>query len=342
MSLPLVSVLLPAYNAAPYLREAIDGIRAQTLADWELIVIDDGSTDGTPAILAGCDDPRLIVIRQANAGVSAALNAGLARARGRYLARQDADDISHPERLARLAAFLDAHPEIDLVGSTFTAIAPDGSELYTARLMTQPLAIRRFLLAGNCLFHPGVMIRAVRLRAMNGYRLDARHVEDYDLWIRLGPVPRLAALPLPLVRYRVHPDNVSARHAETMAANTREVRERAWRQASREPLRPLGGWREGFTASRRLRDSVAAAPDHGLWRAYHLAGLLQIVGQALGRGNFRLALQTTAETKGFFFGDPGAAVVLAGLFWRSLRRMGGIRQAWTEMRALLNGMRREK
>lgn len=341
MSLPLVSVLLPAYNAGTYLRDAVDSIRAQTLADWELIVVDDGSTDDTPAILAGYDEPRLIVVRQANAGVSAALNTGLARARGRYVARQDADDLSHPERLARLAAFLDAHPEIDAVSSAFTAVAPDGAELYTARLMIEPLTISRFLLAGNCVFHPGVMIRAAVLRELNGYRVEARHVEDYDLWVRLGAAPRLAALPQPLVRYRIHPENVSSRHAALMAENTRAVAERAWEQASRAPWGMLSGWGEALIAARRLRETVAESPDGKLWRAYHLAGWLSLVGQALRRGRIRLALRLAVETKGFLCGDWGAAGALLSLFRRVRRRARGWKNIRSEMRDILGGVRRE-
>ena len=341
MSLPLVSVLLPAYNAGAYLRAAIDSIRAQTLADWELIVVDDGSTDDTPAILAGYDEPRLVVARQANAGVSAALNAALAQARGRYVARQDADDVSHPERLARLAAFLDAHPEIDAVSSAFTAIDPDGTELYAARLMIDPLTIGRFLPAGNCVFHPGVMIRAAVLRALNGYRVEARHVEDYDLWVRLGAAPRLAALPLPLVRYRVHPGNVSSRHADLMAANTRDVAERAWEQADRAPWGLLAGWGKALNAARRVREAVAALPDGKLWRAYHLAGWLSLVGRAARRGQIRLAFRLAVETKGFLCGDWGAAGALLGLFWRVRRRGRGLKNILSEMREILGGVRRE-
>ncbi|MFD1958687.1 glycosyltransferase family 2 protein [Novosphingobium panipatense] len=115
---PRVSVLLPCYNGAAYLEEAVRSILLQTFADFELIVVDDGSTDATADILArmGRRDPRLRVVRQPNGGIVAALNTAIAHARGEYIARMDADDVSFPERFAFQVAWLDAHPATVLVG----------------------------------------------------------------------------------------------------------------------------------------------------------------------------------------------------------------------------------
>lgn len=113
----LISVVLPVYNCELYIREAIESILAQTYTAFELIVVNDGSTDGTAAILAGISDPRLRVIAQPNGGIVKALNAGLQAAKGQFIARQDADDISLPERFARQMAYMQAHPEVMVCGA---------------------------------------------------------------------------------------------------------------------------------------------------------------------------------------------------------------------------------
>jgi glycosyltransferase involved in cell wall biosynthesis len=181
---PLISIILPVYNAAPYLHDALDSLRAQTFTDFEIIAIDDGSTDDSLAILntIAAIEPRLHITTQPNAGVSITLNRALDRATGRYIARMDADDISLPHRLATQLDFLNAHPAIALVGS------------WDQRLNHTPPLIRQFptdpdhlaaaMLFRNPISHPTVMWDRERT---GDIRYDSRwnYIEDYALWATL-------------------------------------------------------------------------------------------------------------------------------------------------------------
>ncbi len=198
---PVVSVVLPVYNGALYLRAALDSMWAQTFTDFELIVVDDGSTDTTPAILAECADPRLVVQRmETNTGLPAALNRGLAAARGTYIARMDADDVSLPERLARQVAYLQAHPALDVLGTGYTAITTDGQPLFTH----QPPPTHGQIAWNLLFFNPVTLIMARRdvLVAAGGYSVDFPVAQDYELWTRLIDHAQFANLPDPLFLYR--------------------------------------------------------------------------------------------------------------------------------------------
>lgn len=217
---PLVTVLMPVHNACAYLQQTIDSIRAQTLADHEVIAIDDGSTDGSAAILQAHAGPRFRIIRHAaNQGLVASLNEGLAEARGRYIARMDADDLMHPERLERQAAWMDGHPEIAVLATRIGLINADGEPCGTwdtdQRAVTEA-DIADLLPRTNCIAHPTVMLRR---DALGGLRYDDRQrgAEDWDLWLRLmARGARIAKLPEQLVQYRVHASSV-------MAQSKREV-----------------------------------------------------------------------------------------------------------------------
>lgn len=212
---PQVSVLMPVYNGARYLRAAVDSILSQTLRDFELIAVDDGSTDGSGSLLADyqAQDARLRLLRQpSNQGIVAALNLGLQQARGEFIARMDCDDISHPDRLARQVAFLQAHPQVGMLGTDALFIDPDGRRLARMGHPREDLSIRWTSLLANFFFHPTLMFRRSIL-VENGllYRAEFTGAEDYDLWVRMLPTTRAANLPLPLVRYRVHPHSLSSR-----------------------------------------------------------------------------------------------------------------------------------
>jgi hypothetical protein len=204
---------MPVRNGLPWLREALDSLYAQTLGDLEIIAIDDGSTDGTTDVLAAEQDARLRVVTTIDRGMAAALNHGLELARGRYIARQDADDVSAPGRLARQLACLDAHPGIDVLATCADYIAPDGSVLdneWTRTIRAQqdvataPEAIRAMLPLTCCLTHGSVMLRTQVLRRAGGYRGEYAPAEDYELWLRLLLDHRFAKLADRLYRYRVH------------------------------------------------------------------------------------------------------------------------------------------
>ncbi len=208
MKQPLVSIVIPAYNAGRYLAPAIESMIAQTFTDWEMICINDGSRDATGQMLDefALREPRMRVIHQDNQGVTATLNRGLSLARAPLVARMDADDISMPTRLAQEVAFLKSHPQHVAVGGAILKIDTDSDRLGVDRLPTEHAEIESALLERRTgLFHPTVMYRLSAVRAVGAYRPEHVAVEDHDLWLRLAQHGRLANLEDVLLCYRLHP-----------------------------------------------------------------------------------------------------------------------------------------
>jgi hypothetical protein len=209
---PRVSVVISVHNGERYLRQSIDSVIAQTFGNFELLIVDDGSTDGTPAILAAYDDPRIVLMSNGeNKGLAASLNMAFEACRGEFIARLDADDAALPERLERQVAYLDAHPETGIVGSACLLMDGDGREAGLVLSPPTDLEIRWRSLAGNPFQHPAVMVRREVLDRY-GLRYDPayRTAQDYELWIRLLGHTQGANLEQPLVRRRVHGATLSA------------------------------------------------------------------------------------------------------------------------------------
>lgn len=202
---PTVSVVMPAYNAAKYLREAIDSILAQTYTDFEFIIINDGSTDDTRAIIQSYDDPRIVYLEnETNSGICVTLNKGLDAARGRYIARMDADDISLPERLAVQVAFMDAHPDIAVCGTDIQVFG-EGLKDYVFQQIHSPEDCVAGLLFNPCLAHPSVIIRRSILEANHlRYNDEFRGLEDFELWWNISKFSKLNNIAIPLLKYRHH------------------------------------------------------------------------------------------------------------------------------------------
>lgn len=235
---PLVTVLMSVHNGRAFLPAALDCILGQTLTDLEFIVIDDGSTDDTWELIQAraAGDPRLRPVRNpANLGLTRSLNRGLALARGRYLARQDVDDESRPERLAQQAAFLEAHPAVVLLGTW--AERMDGAGRAIPGLGREPAtdrAIRRKMLLANAFFHTSVMLRRQVLTDHGlAYDPGLPFAQDYDLWSRLLAHGQGANLPQPLVCFRTHPGQISAARAGEQRAVADRV---AWANLARAGL----------------------------------------------------------------------------------------------------------
>lgn len=225
MTAPRVSVLMAVHDGARWLREAVDSALGQTLADLELIAIDDGSTDATAEILAGYRDARLIVVRQAHAGLTRSLNRGLRLATAPLVARLDADDVALPARLACQAAFLDAHPEIGVLGTGCGEIGAAGETLGAYAPPADDASIRRALIRRNPFVHSSVVMRRAAVESVGGYDEALPVAQDYDLWLRLSRVTRLANLPEPLVLRRLAPDRVSVvRDTERLRTEVRVKR----------------------------------------------------------------------------------------------------------------------
>ncbi|HSZ55055.1 MAG TPA: glycosyltransferase [Tepidisphaeraceae bacterium] len=205
---PRVSILIPAYNAQRYVVAAVESMLAQTYRDFECIVVDDGSTDATPRLLAELAerDPRLRSIRVPHGGIVEALNAGLYAARGELIARMDSDDISLPNRLQQQIQFLDANPDVVALGTKIILVDPYASPLWEIEVHSEHARIEEEMLRGNgwAIFHPTVVIRRNALDKAGVYRPEYQWSEDLDLFLRLAQVGKLANLPDVLLRYRQH------------------------------------------------------------------------------------------------------------------------------------------
>ena len=207
---PIVTVLLPVYNGERYLREAVESILAQTFEAFELLIVDDGSTDGTEAICRSFTDPRIrLICQERNRGLISALNDGIDQITTKYVARMDADDVSLPDRLARQVAFLESRSDIAACGSW-------ARELVDGRLrdvMRRPTGeyLRQTAWQPVPIFHPTACLRTEVLREFR-YRTDYVHAEDYDLWLRLCRNHRIDNVPKVLLHYRIHQASVSHAH----------------------------------------------------------------------------------------------------------------------------------
>jgi glycosyltransferase involved in cell wall biosynthesis len=201
---PTITVLLPVYNGMPYLPTAIESVLAQTESNFRLLVINDGSTDGTAAYLESVSDPRLEVMPGEHCGLGAALNAGIARVQTEYLARMDADDGIAPERFALQKAFLDSHPEVGMVGTRFSYVGNGTRRSLSPRLPLDHATIYADLMKRRLSFiHASLMCRTALMKEIGGYRFGDVG-EDWDMFLRMGERTQLANLPQDLYSYRVH------------------------------------------------------------------------------------------------------------------------------------------
>lgn len=208
MSAPAISVILPVFNGARFLHGALDSVLSQTFSDFEIVAVDDGSTDRSVEILAefAAHDSRIRVISRPNTGIVGALADGCSASRGEYLARMDADDICMPARFACQIAYLRSHSDRVAVGGAVVFTDPAARPLLRSQLASDHEAIADQLLAGNggALVHPAVMFRRSAVVAAGGYCEEFRHVEDLDLFLRLLDHGRLANLPETVLHYRQH------------------------------------------------------------------------------------------------------------------------------------------
>ncbi len=209
---PKVSVVVPVYNTGPYLASALDSIFAQSFTDFELIAVDDGSTDGSSNVLADLanGEPRMRVLSQANGGIVSALNNGIAEAKGTYIARMDGDDIAYPGRIAAQVERLDDQSDVVALGTQFRLVDPDGRALKHSPVPCDHDALEARLLRDQSLSicHPSAMIRRSALEEIGGYSADYPHAEDVDLWLRLAEVGKLANLEKTLLDYRMHHSSI--------------------------------------------------------------------------------------------------------------------------------------
>ena len=227
---PQVSVVMPAYNAAPYLVQAIDSILGQTFTDFEFIIVDDGSTDDTRAIVQSYADPRIrLVVNAENSGVVRSRTRGVQEARGTYIAHFDADDVSLPTKLAKQVTYLDANPGVMMTGTATRYL--EGSTILPGKTIeaTTPAFLRWVLHVSNPIGHATVMYRATAMRALQVPMLqEFIFAEDFEYWHRMLSLGDVGFINEPLLLYRRHAGAVSAKNQLGMQNNTAKVLERVY------------------------------------------------------------------------------------------------------------------
>ena len=259
---PRVSVVMAVCNGERFVREAIESLRSQTLEDFELIVVDDGSTDATPRIvedLAARRRPHPARHSQSNTGYPDALNVGWRLARGEYVAILDADDLAEPGRLERQLVYLDEHPDVGVVGGALLLVTADGRPFYVASYPTAAAGALEGLQTHCPVGHTAVLMRRSILEEVGGYRSTIPLAEDYDLWLRVSERYPIVNLPDIVGRYRMHGDNESHAHPRRGGIDGQQLgptrpREGTSRSGAAEWSSPKLSWRSpsGGPRSRRL------------------------------------------------------------------------------------------
>lgn len=215
--MPKVAVLMPVFNGMPYLPAAVESIQQQTYADWKMIIVNDGSTDGSVEYLDSLGDSRIEVIHQGNQGVALALNRGLERCDTEFTARMDDDDVAHPTRFEEQVAFLDQHAHVGLLGTQVRRIGTKRTGGTSSVAFDHETIDTGILRHENHMYHPTIMCRTKILKAIGGYRAFPK-CEDTDLYLRMGEITQLANLDRVLLSYRFHSKSMTGSGVEDMRA----------------------------------------------------------------------------------------------------------------------------
>lgn len=247
-----VTVLLPVYNGERYVAGTIASVLTQSFEDFELLILDDGSTDHTPQILAQCarSDARVRVLRHENGGVGYTLNRGMREARGALLAEIGADDFALPDRLMKQVEFLTDNPDHVLVGGYLRIIDQNDVPIGVRRYPTSDRALRNAMPLYNPFASPSIMYRRDEALAAGGYSSRFPACEDYDFVLRLAKRGRIANLPEPLTAYRLHPNSTKSTKTLRQLRDTLEIKRVAYREygyTETLPARAVNALQEALT-----------------------------------------------------------------------------------------------
>jgi glycosyltransferase involved in cell wall biosynthesis len=223
--IPTVSVVIPVFNAADYIQVCIESVLNQTYQDFEIVIIDDGSSDDSAAIIREfCNERIRFIQNETNLGLIATLNKAFDLCRGKYIARLDADDVALPERLARQVQHLDLNPGLSMIGSSYLTLSALPPRLVS--LASGKGAIQANLLFNSCFAHPSVMLRTSALTKRNPvYNSEFPHAEDYELWTWLMRNHSVDNLSEPLIYYRIHDNQISNVKSKEQRDTAQRVRE---------------------------------------------------------------------------------------------------------------------
>lgn len=230
---PKLSVVMSVYNGERYLAEALDSILNQTFKDFELIVIDDGSTDKTPKVLKSYNDHRLRITTQQNMGLVKSLNRGCSLAQAKLIARHDADDKSLPDRFAKQVKYLENNRQVIIVGSSMSVMDGKSKILHDHRVLLNDPELRQELLVRSPFAHGSVIFRKSAFVKEGPYNQGYWPAEDYALWLRLARLGKLANLDECLYVYREHGKSISTSNAKFQSEQVKAVQELAWQQKSK-------------------------------------------------------------------------------------------------------------
>lgn len=227
--MPNISIILPVYNAVDFIDTAITGLLKQTYSDFELIVVNDGSTDRTDEVLEKIKDPRVRIITQKNTGLVGALQTGIAAAKAPLIARHDADDRSMPDRLQKQVDFMMAHPDIILLGSSMQTMDMSGQVINSHYVLLEDPELKQELLVRSPFAHGSVVFRRDAYEAAGGYLKGDWPAEDYGLWVRMACRGKFSNLDEPLYIYRENAKGISTLNQAEQRKRSKEAKQAAWK-----------------------------------------------------------------------------------------------------------------
>lgn len=227
---PLVSVVMPAYNAEQFAARSIQSVLNQTFKNFELIIVDDASSDKTPQIIKAIQrkDPRIrIITNKTNLLIAKSLNIGIKSARAKFIARMDIDDIAHPDRLALQYKLLKKNPKIAIVGANMTIIDGEDKEILKREYPTSSRELKRLMFRYSPFGHPAIMMRKSAYEEFGGYQEDIFPCDDIDLWFKIGTKYEFASIAKPLLKYRLKLTSSSHKNLKELEILTLKIRLKA-------------------------------------------------------------------------------------------------------------------
>ena len=327
MTNPLVSVVMGVFNCERFLREALESILNQSFHDFEFVVVDDGSSDGSASILDSYEgrDARLRICHRQHAGLAESLNYGCSIALGKYIARMDADDIAVRDRLMWQVDYMETHPQVGVLGGAVEYIDSSGRSLGNHSYPADDRELKAALAFGCPLWHPTVLFRREILASTGGYRAVVVDAEDYDLWLRVADQFDLANLERVLLKYRIHPHQVSVRKSaqQVLGILAAQLSANARKHGNPDPLDSIGK----ITPESLAESGVPLAQQRNRLASYRMVWIRRMCAA----GELSAAVDEAVDVlrSDLEHVDPRLVsdlrVLLAGLYWKQDKYILGLR-----------------